>query len=166
MPFSNLVGICLFALVVVYAINYVRHRKELDLFYDTLDDMSVNFYKIYPYTDNDYFWDLVEPEITAKWKVWQTDYNYFIFNHEKLKELYDGNQEWLKKKNKKPSILICPWCGNTTVDRFVFSPYKENSDTGLIVCLDCKAGSPSGKINEKGFFSFDDEKVTKHNAKL
>ncbi len=135
----------LLATLVVYVKIFIKHQKDLVLFYNEIDGMLNNYYTVYPKEDLHYFSDLVEPESQTMWKIWVTDYNEFIINQNKLQELFDGNNKYNSTTNK----IICPWCKNEEIQNFSYHTLDEKEpDKGILICLNCRSTTPIGKLKD------------------
>lgn len=147
-----------FATVIVAFKNYLNFKKNLELFYTALDDMIENYYIVYPRTPDDYFQEMVLPEYYTQWRFWISDFNLFVLDTDKLKELYHGDKKY--KDIKEGNEMYCPWCGIIGSDHFQFYPLDPDKvdDTGILVCLECKATSPPGNV-DGGTFVFDNKNV-------
>jgi len=138
-----------FATVVVYLKTVWDHANSMKAFYSEIDCMLDNYYVVYPNADFMYFHDLVLPEKITMWQPWVKDYNNFITNPYKLRELYDGD----KKYNVfTETSIVCPWCKNDDLHKFIYAPLDEEiQDYGVLVCLKCKSSTPPGKLKDGVF---------------
>ena len=157
-------GIMIIASVIVYLLNIFPHIRRTDIFYNTIDEMITNYFKVYPNEDNFYFIDLVKPERVTMWQVWVTDYNHFILDFMKLEELFKVNKKFLEDEKKEEDKVSCPWCGNNCPDKFIFKEYTDEPGLGTILCADCYSSFPPGKLKDGEFIFEHNEKLEEYNS--
>ena len=168
MPVDILVLMMIAALVIIYVVNYFKHNKKLNNFYDSLDSMANNYYKLYPRTDDYYFADLVVTFDEAKYKVWITDFNDFIIDERLLQELYDGSNKYLAEQEAKAEAdkipddgFLCPWCKVKGGNNFQFlslegkvenEEFNKRKVNGTMQCINCGATSSVGYLENNEFY--------------
>jgi len=87
-----------------------------------------------------------------------TDFNEFIIDPELLKRLYEGHRKYVEIQES--GELFCPWCGTYGAEHFEFYALDPNNNTskGILVCLECRASSPPGTVDE-GTFTFTNKEL-------
>jgi len=159
MSFDAFCIMSIISAILVYFINVRSHFNKVRKFYNALNGMKVNYFNFYPKEELHYFYDLVKPLSVTMWQVWVKDYNEFILDTYKLKELFIGNQRFIDNEEKRYDIK-CPWCENDDIKKFSFVPYVEEKPVGLLFCLDRKSTCPPGPVeNGRIYFAENDKLV-------
>lgn len=135
--------------LIFFCILYLLSRnKKVSNFYYRIAYLVELYHRVYPAISQDYFNNIVYPKNSILSKFWINNFDYFVVDDYKIKELYNFEEKIENKEidPKKLKIYSCPWCSNNNKNRFEFikqhNDQNDNIDVGVLLCLQCGASTP------------------------